>query len=68
MTNGGEVHDHKGHFATDGGVLEFDGPMNGKTFSEVVRMRFSGDKKLSLDANCTLGGEPYEAVQLDLSR
>jgi hypothetical protein len=68
VTNGGEVHDHKGHFTSDGGVLEFDGPMGGKTFSEVVRVKFVDGKKLVLDANCTLGGEPYEAVQLELSK
>jgi hypothetical protein len=68
VTNGGEVHDHRGHFAPGGGVLEFDGPMNGKTFSEVVRFRFVDEKKLVMSAACTLGGDPYEAVELELSR
>jgi hypothetical protein len=27
VTNGGEVHDHRGHFGSNGGALEFDGPM-----------------------------------------
>jgi hypothetical protein len=67
VTNGGEVHDHRGHFDSNGGALEFDGPMNGKTFSEVVRFKLS-DNKVSIAGECTLGGEPFEAVTLDFVR
>jgi hypothetical protein len=67
VTNGGEVHDHRGHFGSGGGVLQFDGPMNGKTFSEIVRFQVS-DKRVSIKGDCSLGGEPFESVALDFTR
>jgi hypothetical protein len=68
VTNGGEVHDHSGHLASSGGVLQFDGPMKGKTFSETIKFGFPADGRMTLDSECSLGGEPYEAVHLELSR
>jgi hypothetical protein len=68
ITNGGEVHDHSGHLGPTGGALSYAGPMKGKTFTEAIKFAFTSDGKLKLDSDCTLGGEPYEAVHLELSR
>jgi hypothetical protein len=44
VTNAGEVHDHRGHLDAGGGMIQFEVPMEGKLFSEVLTIKRKGSR------------------------
>jgi hypothetical protein len=67
VTNAGEVHDHRGHLDASGGLVQFDGPMDGKLFSEVVTFKRKGNA-LTMSWSTTLGGTLRERGQIELTK
>jgi hypothetical protein len=67
VTNAGEVHDHRGHLGADGGLLQFDGALDGKVFSEVITFKRKANV-LTMSWNTTLGGAPRERGEVELTK
>lgn len=66
VTNAGEVHDHRGHFDKDGGLLQIEIPVDGKVFSEIVSFKRKG-KSLGLSWAATVGGTLREKGDVTLN-
>jgi hypothetical protein len=67
VTNAGEVHDHRGHLDANGGLVQFDGPMEGKLFTETITFKRRG-KELIMSWNTTLGGTLRERGEIALTK
>jgi hypothetical protein len=65
VTNAGEVHDHRGHFDMNGGLLQIEVPVDGKLFSEVIAFKRKG-KTLVMSWTSTSGGTLREKGELTL--
>jgi hypothetical protein len=66
VTNAGEVHDHRGHFDTAGGLLQIEVPVDGKLFSEIVSFKRKG-KSLAFTWAATSGGTLREKGDMTLN-
>lgn len=66
VTNAGEVHDHRGHFDLNGGLLQIEIPVEGKLFSEVIAFKRKG-KALTMSWTITSGGTLREKGELTLN-
>jgi hypothetical protein len=66
VTNAGEVHDHRGHFDMNGGLLEIQVATEGKLFHEVIAFKRRG-KNLSFNWQSTVGGTLREKGEMMLS-
>jgi hypothetical protein len=65
VTNGGEVHDHAGHFDDKGTVLtvEHNGTMDGKPFKEDITITWSGKNAWSFVTTQYVDGKPAGAFE-----
>ena len=63
VTNAGEVHDHRGHFDMNGGLLQVEIPVDGKLFSEVITFKRKG-KAIAISWTATHGGALREKGEL----
>jgi hypothetical protein len=66
VTNAGEVHDHRGHFDMNGGLLQTELAVNGKVFSEIIAIKRKG-KALAMTWTTSTGGIVSEKGELTLS-
>lgn len=66
ITNAGEVHDHRGHLDTTGGLLQIEIPVDGKLFSEQITFKRKG-KALSFNWTATSGGTLKEKGEMTLN-
>ena len=63
VTNAGEVHDHRGHFDANGGMLQTEIPVEGKLFSEIVTFKRKG-KTMAMSWVVTVGGTVHDRGEL----
>lgn len=66
VTNAGEVHDHRGHLDATGGLLQFDGAMDGKLFTETILFKRKA-RSMTMSWTSTLGGAPRERGEIELT-
>lgn len=66
VTNAGEVHDHRGHFDMNGGLLQTELAVNGKLFSEIIAFKRKG-KSMVVSWTASTGGIVSEKGEMTLS-
>lgn len=65
VTNAGEVHDHRGHFDVNGGLLQTEIPFEGKLFSEVITFKRKA-KQVTISWTASHGGTLRERGEMQL--
>lgn len=66
VTNAGEVHDHRGHLDAQGGLVQFEGTMDGKLFTEAITFKRKA-KGMTMSWVSTLGGTLRERGEVELT-
>lgn len=68
VTNGGEVHDHRGGWAGDVLTLEHNGPHNGQVFSERIVFTWTGPGSASVHVEIKVGAATVGVMDGTMTR
>jgi hypothetical protein len=68
VTSYGETHDHRGHLDGNTLVAQYDGPQDGKLYSEKVTMAFTSKSKFTVRSEVTVGGTSAEIFEMTATK
>jgi len=66
VTNAGEVHDHRGHLDSTGGLVEVQIATQGKLFSEIINIKRKNKSSFAWSWASTHGGTLREKGELSM--